>query len=266
MFDHFLGASAMDDVFYIWISIFAVLPGLFLAVWPKLRSRTQVPFLVLGGFTLIACLVGFLFNGDNKMNDACVGLMATAIFAGEARREAGLLRVSPGWNAYLIVVCSMFAFSSFTQTAARRAVEGIGPGAFFELDMEDSPLQAAFFKGMRAGHNLHVTVDAINALCASHSTQNIYFGPRLQWAYAAFHIPSPKGMPIWWHPTTAFDPRDEDLLTERWIENRYDPIVFMDFSFLNARFVNDIVHSYVVEKSYPLNPDAGSLLIMSLKK
>jgi hypothetical protein len=73
-------------------------------------------------------------------------------------------------------------------------------------------------------------------------------------------------MPIWWHPTTAFDPKDEEMLTNRWIENRYDPVVLVDFSFMNEKFIKTILHSYVLQKTYPLTSDAGSLLILELKK
>jgi hypothetical protein len=245
-----------------WACACAVLPGLVHAVWPKAPFHGLLSLRILGGGAVLASLFGFYGNGEAKLVDISVGLLATAILMGTRRGNSNSLRISSKWVAYLILVCSVFTISSLGQAETRYRVRAIGMGTFFEFQLDPSPVRNDYFKGMTAGYNLHAVVDALTALCSTQNVQNIYFGSRLQWAYAAYHIPSPKGMPIWWHPTTAFDPKDEDLLTDRWIDDRFDPIAMMDFSFMNEKFMKTVLDSYVLERNVPMQSEGGSLIIM----
>jgi hypothetical protein len=243
---------------FAWACTCAVLPGLVHAAWPKPLFRRRLPLVILGALAILASLFGFYGNGEAKLVDLSVGLLATAILMGNP--------ISSKWVSYLILVCSTFTFSALGEAATRYRVRGIGMGTFFEYVTEKGPIHNDFFKGVSGGHNLHVAVDAITSLCSGRNVQNIYFGPRLQWAYAAFHIPSPKGLPVWWHPGVAFSIADEETYTHRWIDARFDPIVVMDFSYMNAELLNTILHSYTIERSYPLGSEAATLLIMNRKK
>ena len=109
-----------------------------------------------------------------------------------------------------------------------------------------------------------MVVDAISNLCATDDVRNIYFGPRLTWAYAAFHIPSPKGLPLWWQAGVTFPAGDEELYTDRWLEQHFDPVVVMDLTYLDPRIMSTLRDSYFIDQTYPLNPDATPLTILRL--
>jgi hypothetical protein len=262
----FLADIGGEEKFFACLCALAMLPGLVYAAWPKTWSRQRAALMVLGSSALFASLFGFCENGETKLTDLSLGLMASAILIGETTAESGgPLGVPTLWLSYLILLCTTFTFSSLCDAAIRYRVRGIGLGAFFEYEPDPTPMENPFFKGVRGGHNLRVTVEALTALCSGHNLRNIYFGPRLQWAYAAFHIPSPKGMPIWWHPGVAFPANDESMYTERWIADRFDPLVLMDVHYMNQEFIHDIVDNYVLVGKLPLNPDAAPLAIMTRK-
>jgi hypothetical protein len=260
--EHFLNNMSPQEKAFAWASAFAVLPGLGHIVSGKAPFRGRLGLRVLGTGAILASLFGFYGNGDAKLVDLSVGLLATALLMGTAGGSGNLLRIPSRWAAYLVLICSIFTFSSLTEAALRYRVRGIGLGTFFEFQMDPTPIRGGFFDGVTGGYNLHTTVDALTELCASQDTHNIYFGSRLQWAYAAYNIQSPKHMPIWWHPTTAFDPKDEYLLTDRWIDNRFDPIAMMDFSFMNAKLLDSILHTYGLAREIPMQSDVGPLLIL----
>jgi len=248
-----------------WASLFALIPGLVHAAWPGSGLRGRPALLVLASSAFVASMFGFYVNGDPKLVDLSVGLLAATFLMGNIRQDEDTLRVSPNWAAYLVLVCSTFTFTCLGEAAIRHRMRGVD--AFFEYQMEDGPVKEGFFKGMHSGHNLRAAMDAITALRARGETSNIYFGPRLQWAYAAFGIPSPKGLPIWWHPGGAFPIKDDAMYETRWIEHRYDPVLIMDLPYIGANMFNTIVHSYGIEQCIPLN-SAGidrTLLILRRK-
>jgi hypothetical protein len=55
----------------------------------------------------------------------------------------------------------------------------------------------------------------------------IFFGPRLEFAYAVFGLPAPKGLPIWWDPGTAFAGEDEPALIETWRQRSFQTVILL---------------------------------------
>ncbi len=265
----FLAHPSPTDWYLAWLGLFAVLPGWVRAAWFKAPLHQRTDLLILAGFGLLASLDGFYSNSELKIVDMPLAVLSAAILLACIPSEGPALRVSSVWLAYLILMCSTFTVLSLGEAITRHRILAIWNGLFFEYQMEETPLKTRFFSGLRAGHNLHVTESAIADLCASRNVDHAYFGPRLEWAYAAFHIPSPKGLPIFWDKGVGYPLKDEGLETNRWINDQFNPIVIQNSGDLVSTapgMLKSIINSYVLEGAYPLDPPVGPVLILSRRK
>lgn len=256
----------LNQKFLAWSCAVAMIPIWVRVAWFRSRLRQQQALLVLAGFGFLVSIYGFYSNVETKLMDLSLGIVSGAILVGQMQAERRSLRISAGWISYLILVCSIFTFTAIGEAITRDRLQGMGMGLFYEYHTEDAPLNNSFFTGMRAGHNLHVTVNAISSLCASRHVEHIFFGPRLEWAYAAFHIASPKRQPSWWDPGVSFPIKDEKLYVTRWIDAQFNPVVLLDLYGFEPDLLHSISQSYVLDQQYPLNPVATPLLILSRKK
>jgi hypothetical protein len=172
--EHFFNNLGPQERAFSWACACAVLPGLVQAIWPKGRFPGRLGLQVLGGGAILASLFGFYGNGEAKLVDISVGLLATAILMGRRVGNENSLRISAKWVSYLILVCSVFTFSALGQAATRYRVLGIGMGTFFEYHTERTPVRNDYFRGVTAGYNLHATVDALNELSSKQNVQHIF--------------------------------------------------------------------------------------------
>ena len=74
----------------------------------------------------------------------------------------------------------------------------------------------------------------------------VFFGPRLEFAYAAFGLPAAPGLPIWWEPGTAFSQQDEAALIEVWRQKRFNTVILLanDTTYYSHLFVKLIHATY----------------------
>lgn len=264
--ENFLKDSLFFEKVLAWVCVGALLPAWVRGAWLQRPLPKTFPLVVLAAFSLLSSLYGFYTNAEPKLVDLPLGLLASALILGSENQKDKGLCVAPGWVSYLILICSIFTFASVCEAVTRTRVRMIGLGAFFEYRMEDKAIDHGFFQGMRGGHNFHVAVDRIEKVCSRGPVENIFFGPRLEWAYAAFHIPSPKGLPVWWDKGVSFAAADEDLYTARWIAHRFNPVILVYSTNLDSRLVEHLRTSYSLERGYAKNPDAGSVLILRAKR
>ncbi len=75
----------------------------------------------------------------------------------------------------------------------------------------------------------------------------------MEWGYAAFHKPSPKDLPIWWHPGVSYGKKDEATFVQRFFERKYDIIILKkdDVASMPYDLVHGIVERYGADESYP---------------
>ena len=114
----------------------------------------------------------------------------------------------------------------------RYRVEQIGREAFFQ----DGPMatidaRVPFLEGFKGSPRFARVVADIQYILAREQAQNsppprVFFGPRLEWGYAVFRRPSPKGLPIWWAPGVSFQPEAEESIVARFKEQAFDLLLF----------------------------------------
>jgi len=236
--------------------LFSVVLGLLLLPWlfllPKLLRLVRTPSIALSFFALVAGVWGFLTNGEAKLVDA--PLIVYATFFGlclACPASSGLLSRDVLSRCLIVLVCFLVGLAS-GQALTRDRVKAIGPGAFFESQTVDSSGLPEFFSGLRAGQNLHVVASEVQRVAEERKNAPVYFGPRMQWAYAAFGINSPKRQPVWWHPGVSFDAEKEASYESMLVEEGFPIMVFLrdDFTYMSARLLGRLSENYGVDTSF----------------
>lgn len=201
-----------------------------------------------------AGLLGFVTNGEHKLVD--VPLLLLSLWwhgrcdgdpgEGGAARGGAALR---WWRPLVLGLAGVLIAAGFGVGALRHRVSAIGPKSFFEPRVSKTALVSPFFDGLRGGPILVEVEREVAIAVQTLRPGRPFFGPRMQWGYAAFGFESPRGQPPWWHPgvTYAEGSPEENAYVERWVEARHDVLVFLrgDRTFLPPRLLWEEAHHYV---------------------
>ena len=109
-----------------------------------------------------------------------------------------------------------------------------------------------FFRGLRTGRIFQSVLAQVGQTVGRYPGAHVYFGPRMQWGYAAFGLPSPVGQPIWWHPGVSLASSDVGFYLDRWSAAEFDVLVFWynaranvtDFTYMPQAFLDRIGMAY----------------------
>jgi hypothetical protein len=203
-------------------------------------------------------LYGFVTNGEAKPVDLPLLFLATAfgpisflkkgVVSDAKKKLDGVFGVRL-WLGFLHLLLGV----ACAQAVTRHRVELIGPGLFFEYKLSRGECLPEFFHGLRAGENLNQICREVAGLLSTAPGKKIHFGPRMQWAYAAYGAIPPKDQPSWWHPGVSFPAKDEARYLEGWFSQRYDLAMFLknDFTYLPMDFMEALTSRYSVDQSNP---------------
>jgi hypothetical protein len=205
------------------------------------RARDGGRGRALAAVALVAGVAGFLTNGENKLVD-----LPLVFLAGWS--------VAAAWTPPLAALAAVLVVEGVTVGAVRDRVRSIGPGVFFENHLTAHPHASPFFRGLRSGGLLKEAEAEIAALLAAQRPASVFFGPRMQWAYAAFGRPSPVGEPVWWHGGVSYPGEREAELVARWVADRHQLLVFLrgDFTYIPGALGEAIGRDYQPLEGYPV--------------
>lgn len=197
-----------------------------------------------GGVALIllalVAVYAFLTNGEPKLTDLPLllvptGMLAFAVPAGgpEAPRGNGLRAAQVSW-----VIAASLALLLGTHAAVTRVrIKLIGP--FYQ----DAPLVEIdrvpdFFLGFLASPwfaELLLDIDKVLADIGRPSS-GVFFGPRMEFAYQAFDVASPRELPVYWHPGISFSVAESAAIGVRFDVAHFQLAVFArdDFTYVPA--------------------------------
>lgn len=205
-----------------------VLAGL-LAPWLMVFWRKWRPPVdrqaALGVAGFLAGLYGFVTNGESKLVDAPLLFLGTLCFVEPRLAEVDIASARRIIANGLRWFACVLAGAGIALGMTRHRVQAIGYGLFFESRLLETPIEGPFFAGMRTGPTFRITFSEVSRAVAEGQGKRFYFGPRMQWAYAAFGIEPPRNQPAWWHPGVSFSPKDEPLYIERWKESKFDVVI-----------------------------------------
>lgn len=154
-------------------------------------------------------------------------------------------------RVYAALLCAVL-MSDLYMGAQRFRVQNIGYRSFFEWSDADRSPGVPYLRDFTGSRRLHNTISQVEEILVTHSAP-IFFGPRMEFCYAAFGIPSPLHLPVWWHPGTSFATVDEGVILRRWAEHRFATLVFLkdDYTYYSDRFQNLIASRYIRDDRWP---------------
>lgn len=236
-----------------------VLPLLYLLIaWvpcgPSKRRNAVSADAAFGILGVLVAFVGFRSNWDVKQNDWPLYFVSVALLAPPAR-EAGLPSgAQPLLRQIAALTAVAFAsWSCFSLGSSRLRNELVGFGAFFELATL-ARIDWGVLRGVHAGPRLHAVIDSARARARRHAPDgSVFFGPRMEFLYAQLGLPSPRGLPVWWHPGTSYHTRDSARILQAFIRNHFALAVFLknDFTRMPAPLVDHIRSTYVRDDTHP---------------
>lgn len=213
-----------------WIAILSV-PLLGLA--PRIRRLAGVRdwkgvvYCLFFPLTLMVALYGLATNGEYRDVDCTALLAAGAVLTFGLSWNGPLLR-----RAYIAIVFAMIAGDLY-YGAARERVYGIGPHVFFEWQDNQHRVDSGYLKNMRVSSRM-VEVEREIKLATEANPGPYFFGPRVDFNYAALGLPSPELSPAWWEPGTAFPVSDQSHLIQVWQEHKFQTLIFLKINFLHG--------------------------------
>lgn len=209
-------------------------------------------------FVLLAGLYGFITNSEQKLVDAPPGRCAALLLAADLRSArlstAGpLFQLPLWWNRYLALVCVVLGGVALAQGTARDRIQSIGPVQFFEWDDSRHIIRDGFFKGVHCGDVFDEMLKEVTAVANRNPSSTFWFGPRMQWGYAAFDKPSPLHEPVIWDPDTMFDNSHREIYFNNFLQNRLQILILFknDLTHYTQEEVQRISQLYNVDQSFP---------------
>lgn len=197
-----------------------------------------LPLFVLLGLWSISAVIGVVVL-------AAIGRQTPSARSGVTGRLAR-------WPVIVVVLIVTTAAAATYVGGRRLRVRGNGPEVFYS---ERTPVAVArpFFRGFPVSPGLKAVVEEIETVlrdyqAQGYDTSKVFFGIRLEFAYAAFGIPSPVQLPVWWDPEAAYPPSDETAIVERFAAHRFPLCILYgnapDFSNLPRGIQNELSDSY----------------------
>lgn len=195
-------------------AFFPLLPALIRTVRQhQWRDFGHNLILLIGGAVGI---VGATSNGDLVDVGLAPVLLTGGLVAFAPHRRRSALFVF-----YTALLCALMSTQIYkAESRLRNRVMGF----YFDDSTSIVPVQNAFFDGMRTGPQMNDMLLEIGAALA-HNPGPVFFAPRLEWAYAAFRLPSPRGLPVFWQSGTSFAAADEPRLLEDWDSRRFGTVL-----------------------------------------
>ncbi len=207
-----------------------LLSSLLFPWFAKFRSRPSGsgpgwPITLFGFFCLLSGLLGFIANNDMSIVDFPLLVLAAFLVVAGRLKDIPRLTFSRRWTSYLTILCVWLACTGFSEGVVRNRIKLVRD--FFQFTETSEPFTVPLFQGLHAGPLFHSEVDYIEKLNSTRDMSHAFFGDTLQWAYAAFHLQSPKGLPVWWHPGVSFPDGDQTFYIKEWVSRKFSPVLLI---------------------------------------
>ena len=245
-----------EKILFSGVLLSLLIPWLIHPVRVFSRWNEHRQWLALLGLT--AGLYGFITNGEAKIVDVPLVFICSVLGLcflpgkGDADQRIAIL---PGfrWKGYFPVLACVLVGIACAQAVTRHRVEAIGPWMFFQHRLSDRPPTPVFFKGLRTGEIFPEVCSEVDTVLSQSGRSSVYFGPRMQWAYAAFGVKPPLGQPSWWHPGVSFPNSMESNYIKAWASKKFDTVVFFknDMTYMSPEFREILNKDYTIDQSSP---------------
>jgi hypothetical protein len=221
----------------------------------------------LGCFAAFLTGAGLVFsNMESKCTDLALALLAATLLclrtypgtpAGPPWLSLGLFG-RPGWALEIrgttIVIALLIAISvsALVLGFERFGIYTIGPQKFHEADLASERPSVPFFRDLRCGKRFLRVLRQIDAVLSQHPRGEVFFGPRMEFAYAAYALPAPRGLPVWWHVGSSYSQAMIPQLVDVFRSRGFDVAVFLkdDYTYVPWEICKYLDDQYCKDQSW----------------
>ena len=194
--------------------------------------------------TLFLVIYVYCLISNNDMYEASIPIFLSFIAISIKYTECDKkLLVTP-----LVIAALFIAINGITRERVRLA----GPYLFWEPSGNSVMVRDGFFKDSVIGENLfNFNMDFVHII-ENYKSEKVFFGPRVEFGYAAFHLPPPVNTPLWFDRKEAWPINGESSVLRSFVKNKFDLLIFYrgdvtDFSYNMISYIN---HNYHKEGDY----------------
>jgi len=223
--------------------------------------KEEVPYLAICFASIIAGILGMGTNNDFNMIDGSLILLGGGLVVLELKDRFSNQKIRGSVLVLLLLSMVLLATNGLRYGELRLRVNAVGPGAFFEeagLNRLDSP---PLFRGMYVGPRLVRVLDQMTGLLESYGYSGrpdapVFFGPRIDFAYAAYGIHPYPGLPLWWEAFSNGRQIEAERMVQRFEKADFKLCVFLnwggntkegrDYTFLPSELVQYLNQAYDV--------------------
>ena len=152
-------------------------------------------------------------------------------------------------------IISYITFFTFV-TVSRYRIESIGSGMFFEHTQLVCVQNNRFFQDVMVGPRFYNIITEINQILGVTSSNrvnstSVFFGPRMEFGYAAYGCNAYKGLFQWWPGTGEASETQIDEVFRNFVEWNPEICIFLkgDFTFIPIKFLEYLSRKYDVTNS-----------------
>jgi hypothetical protein len=204
----------------------AVAPLFLPGAYRTVMGLTMRERILCAGAALIA-LYGMSTNNDFKMTDLpplLVAIFIPVALGGSrsSEKRPASFRLEPAAVTAIIGIGLVVGMTRLTLSGNAGRVFGSGP--LFPAGSEGT-----FFARLAAGPRLAAIERDLTAITANIGVRrsDVFFGPALEFGYAAHGYVPPTGLPIWWHPGTSYAREQSGEIATRFVANAPAIAVFL---------------------------------------
>ncbi len=157
------------------------------------REYRRVARELLFLFAALVSAFGMFSNGELKDVEWSVWIAVDAVLLFGTRAAAVRSR------RFYLAFFAAIVFSDLYMGAVRYRVFSTGPHMYFEWNDSNQSPGVPFFRNLKASTRFNNVVDQVGETLKT-NPQPVFFGPRMEFAYAAFGLPSPRHIPLFWTP------------------------------------------------------------------
>jgi hypothetical protein len=248
-------------VLSVFLLLSALLPLIYSVLVLLRRSLFQASvrrFLLLSLAVSLTSIYAQFTNGELKVVELPLLLTAAALLCWtcvtvepcEEKRQV----TNP--NVLLYAALLFEISTALYQGVTRLRVRVIGEGAFYQhVALTESKNQ--FFSSLLCGPALQVTLADVDYFLQKKSTEtaksrlpSVFFGPRMNWAYAAFNLVPPLHLPYSWYGNVDYPLKDLNSIIEHFSDNKPEYCIFLlnnynvDLTYIPKQMVEFIVVNY----------------------
>jgi hypothetical protein len=219
-------------------TMMAIIPGIMGLVFFVSKSaslyagKQNLPVIVISILSIIIGIWGMMTNNEYNMSDASFILFGIMIIT-SLQQTKSLEEIRHNLITFLPITSMIFLTTlGLFYTAQRWRVSDVGYKNYYENVPLTELTAPPLFQGLKTGPRLIKVLDEMKSVLKEsgylgNPNAPVFFGPRVEFGYAAFGIYPHPGLPTWWEFFDQDGLGQTDIMVERFRQVNFQLCIFI---------------------------------------